>query len=152
LTRVDTRLRQAVEAGALPKELLVCGPAGTGKTYGILAALHQIACRYRGLRILVDRQTRVSLTESVLPTYEQEVLAADGMGSLAAGASRRHRAGYVYPTGTEIVLGAWTSRGGSPRPAGTSPTSTRRSSWTRRGGRRSPRGSTAPADRGRWGG
>jgi phage terminase large subunit len=98
MIRVDTRFRRAVEAGAMPKECLIVGPAGTGKTFGVLAVLHSIAKKYPNLRILLLRQTRVSLSESVLVTYEQDVLAGDGMGGIAAGASRRNRAGYRYPS------------------------------------------------------
>ncbi len=44
------------------------------------------------------------MTESVLVTYEQEILPADGMEWLAAGCQRRNRQSYLYPTGSEIVL------------------------------------------------
>lgn len=103
--RVDVRLKRALRKGTLPKELLICGPAGTGKTFAILSFLHQLAADYRDLRTLIVRQTRVSLTESVLVTFEQEILPADGMEFLAAGASRKHRSSYAYPSGSEIVLG-----------------------------------------------
>jgi hypothetical protein len=103
--RVDTRLRRAIESGTFPKEVLVCGPAGTGKTTGILSILHMLAAGYHDLRILIVRQTRASLTESVMVTFEQEILPAAGMTYLAEGASRRNRASYCYPTGSEIVLG-----------------------------------------------
>lgn len=103
--RVDVRLKTALEAGALPRELLVCGPAGTGKTWSILAFIHLLACDYPNLRILFCRQTRASLTESVCVTFEQEILPLDGMESIAAGASRRNRSSYKYPSGSEIVLG-----------------------------------------------
>jgi hypothetical protein len=103
--RVDTRLKAALAGRAMPKELLICGPAGTGKTRGILTILHMLACDYHNLRILFLRQTRASLTESVLVTYEQEILAADGMEEVAAGTMRRVRQSYRYPSGSEIVLG-----------------------------------------------
>ena len=47
----------------------------------------------------------VSLTESVLVTYEQEVLPADGCEKIADGAGRSHRHVYHYPSGSEIVVG-----------------------------------------------
>lgn len=102
--RVDTRLRRAIEARQLPRELLCVGPAGTGKTFGILAILHLLAADYPGLRILFCRKTRTSLTESVLDTFEREVLPRDGMESVAAGVRRNHRSNYVYPNGSMIVL------------------------------------------------
>jgi hypothetical protein len=98
-------LKRAIEDGALPPDLLIAGPAGTGKTYGILSAIHTLAADYAGLRILLARQSRASLTESVLVTYEQEILAADGMESVAHGIQRRVRQAYRYPNGSEVVLG-----------------------------------------------
>lgn len=88
----------------MPKELLICGPAGTGKTYGVLSILHCLARDYPGMRILFVRATRASLTESVLVTFEQKVLPADGYAWLAEGQQRSHRQSYKYPNGSEIVL------------------------------------------------
>lgn len=102
---MDRRLREALESGSLPRDLLCAGPAGTGKTYAILAVLHCLAADYPDLRILICRSTRASLTQSALVTYEQEILVADGMESIANGASRRTRQSYVYPNGSEIALG-----------------------------------------------
>lgn len=102
--RVDVRLRRAIESGTLPGELLVCGPAGTGKTFAILVLLHLLAADFPDLRILFVRKTRASLSDSVLVTYEQEVLPLDGMEHIAFGQSRRHRSSYLYPNGSEIVL------------------------------------------------
>jgi phage terminase large subunit len=103
--RVDVRLKRAIQSGVMPKETIVCGAAGTGKTFGVLAILHSIAKKYPNLRVLLLRQTRVSLSESVLVTLEQDVLGPDGMTAIAAGASRRNRAVYRYPSGTELVCG-----------------------------------------------
>lgn len=99
------RLTRGIEAGTLPNDLLCCGAAGTGKTYGILAFLHVLADQEPGLRILFCRATRAALTESVLVTYEQEILRDDGMDWLAAGCQRRVRQSYKYPNGSEIVCG-----------------------------------------------
>ena len=108
-TRVDSRLKAAIESGNLPKELLICGPAGTGKTFGLLSVLHTILADYPGVRALMVRQTRTSLTHSVLPTYEEEVLPLDGMSQIAAGCSRKVRESYRYPHPrgkySELVLG-----------------------------------------------
>ena len=102
---LDLRLRRAMESGTLPKLLVVCGPAGTGKTYAIVQTLHLIAADLPNVRILICRRTRASLTESVCVTLEQEILPSDGMGSVASGASRHNRQSYRYPSGSEIVLG-----------------------------------------------
>jgi Rad3-related DNA helicase len=82
--RVDVRLRQAIESGTLPKQLLISGPAGTGKTFAILCLLHCLASDEPGLRILICRQTRVSLTDSVLITFET----SSGVGSTGPAARR----------------------------------------------------------------
>ncbi len=89
----------------MPREVLCEGPAGTGKTWGILAILHTLAWDYPNLRILICRQTRASLTESVLATFEDEVLPADGRESIAYGERRDHRSAYRYSNGSRIVLG-----------------------------------------------
>lgn len=89
----------------MPKELLVVGPAGTGKTFGVLDVLHCLCRDNSNLRVLVARATRAALTESVLVTYEQEILPLDGMEALAADSIRRVRQSYRYPSGSEIVLG-----------------------------------------------
>ena len=103
--RIDYRLTHAFTRRKFPKELLVVGPAGSGKTYPLLAFLHRLAADNDDLRILICRQTRASLTNSAMVTFEQEVLSADGMDSLAFGSHRNNRQSYVYPTGSEIVLG-----------------------------------------------
>jgi PBSX family phage terminase large subunit len=104
-TRVDVRLKRAFRDGSMPRQLVLSGAAGTGKTFGILRILHMLAADYPDLRILFCRQTRVSLTESVLVTFEQEILPSDGMGHLTHRVSRRNRASYEYPSGSAIVLG-----------------------------------------------
>lgn len=104
-TPVLARLVTALESGTLPKMLMVDSPAGTGKTYAILTILHCLAADYPGLRILICRATRTSLTESVMVTLESEILPADGMASVAYGAARRTRQAYNYPNGSTIVLG-----------------------------------------------
>jgi PBSX family phage terminase large subunit len=103
-TRVDVRLRAALQSQTLPSELVVSGPAGTGKTYGILAVLHCLLADYQGLRFLICRKTRKALTESALVTYEQGILEADGMGSIASSCRRQQRDAYRYPNGSELVV------------------------------------------------
>lgn len=103
--RVDVRLRDALESGSLPGQLLVDSAAGTGKTWSILSVLHCLASDYPDLRFLICRQTRSSLTESVMVTFEQEILPSDGMSSVAYGTARRTRQAYNYPNGSTIVLG-----------------------------------------------
>ena len=55
-------------------EVLLEGPAGTGKTRPILEKLHRLAQRWPGCRILIVRKTRHSMTQSVMVTFENKVL------------------------------------------------------------------------------
>lgn len=102
--RVDIRLRRQIQAGEMPGELVVCGPAGTGKTYGILSVIHCLCRDNPGLRVLFLRAHRSALTESTLVTFEQRVLPADGYQWLCENQQRQNRQSYRYPNGSEIVL------------------------------------------------
>jgi phage terminase large subunit len=83
--------------------VLLSGPAGTGKSRGCLEKLHLCALKYPGMRALMVRNTRSSLTESGLVTYESKVLP---VGSPIAGTvQRRMRQAYRYPNGSEVIVG-----------------------------------------------
>lgn len=84
-------------------EVIVDGPAGTGKSRAICEYLNWLAEEYPGVRILICRKTRVSCTESVLVTLDERVL-WQGHPALA-GPTRAHRSSYTYPNGSVIVVG-----------------------------------------------
>lgn len=80
-------------------EVLLAGPAGTGKSRAALEKLNFLALRYPGARILVVRKTRESLLQSGLVTFERDVL---------VGAQARYfraRSEFHYKNGSVIVLG-----------------------------------------------
>jgi phage terminase large subunit len=79
-------------------EILVEGPAGTGKSRALLEKVHACAQSYPGMRALLVRKTRRSMTESVLVTLERNVFLTAGMS--ARGASRATRQAYVYGNGS----------------------------------------------------
>lgn len=82
-------------------EIVLSGPAGTGKSRAALEKLHLCAEKYPGMRALMLRQTRKSLTESAMVTFEAKVLP---VGHPAAnGPQRQQRSVYRYPNGSEIV-------------------------------------------------
>jgi hypothetical protein len=85
-------------------EVLLEGPAGTGKTRSLLEYVNFLCEKYEGIRVLILRQTRESLTESVLVTFEQEVL-WPGHPAIHGSASRNTRQNYQYPNGSHIVVG-----------------------------------------------
>jgi len=84
-------------------EILIEGPAGTGKTRAIAEKANLVCEKYPGCRILFCRKTRKSLNESVLVTYEEKVLTPDS--KTKEGPTRAHRDKYTYPNGSEIILG-----------------------------------------------
>ena len=87
---------------ATDPEIVVSGPAGTGKSRACLQRLHADLQRYPGARALMLRKTRVSLTQSALVTFERDVLPAGS--PVAMGASRGTRQGYQYPNDSLLVV------------------------------------------------
>lgn len=85
-------------------EVLVEGPAGTGKSRAVLEKVHLALLKYEGARGLIVRKTRASMTESVMVTFEQKVLPA-GDPILANGGSRRVRQSYAYRNGSHLTIG-----------------------------------------------
>lgn len=85
------------------EEILIEGPAGTGKTRAALEKVHYCMMKYPGARALLVRKTRESLTDSVLVTFEEKVVPANSM--LLDGPQRNLRQHYSYPNGSEIVVG-----------------------------------------------
>src|SRR5215469_13273235 len=89
--------------GCRDEEILMEGPAGTGKTRAILEKMHFCAMKYPGFRGLIVRKTRESLTNSVLVTLEEKVIPKDS--PILDGPQRRLRQTYHYPNGSEIDVG-----------------------------------------------
>ena len=94
-------------------EIILHGPGGTGKSRGILTWLWWLMDNYtalyperpadKTLRILMCRETRVSLTQSGLTTWEDAVVPAGH--PMLQGAGKAQRQSYVHPgTGAELVL------------------------------------------------
>lgn len=83
-------------------EVLIEGPAGTGKTRAILMKARIAAERYPGSRIVFVRKTRESMTETVLVEWETAVLGPAHY--LCNGASRRVRQSYEFENGSTVVV------------------------------------------------
>ncbi len=81
-------------------EVIVDGPAGTGKSRAILEKLNIVAERYDGCRILIIRKTRESLTQSTMVTFETKVLPNNGRVQW-----RTTEQEYRYPNESKIVVG-----------------------------------------------
>lgn len=98
-------------------EVIISGPAETGKTRTALEKLDAFMWKYPGSQAIVVRKTYKSLKTSVLLTFEKKVLGAwdptanDGEGVfdqrktpiLKLGGE--HVEGYLYPNGSHIYLG-----------------------------------------------
>ena len=84
------------------REILLEGPAGTGKTTAACLRIGDLAERFPGCRLLMCRKTRASMTQSVLVTFERTPV-----GIIAANipaTARDHRSVYRLPNGSEIVV------------------------------------------------
>lgn len=84
-------------------EVLLSGPAGTGKSRGELEKLHLCAQKYAGMRGLIVRKTRASLTQSALVTFERWVLPEGALGRSVI--FHHEDQEYRYPNGSVIVIG-----------------------------------------------
>lgn len=89
-------------------EVLLDGPANTGKSRAALELVVGMLEDHDGARAALVRKTRVSLTQSALVTLETKVL-ADGRDEsllavpLALGPGRANRQSYEFANGSELV-------------------------------------------------
>lgn len=88
-------------------EVLLSGPAGTGKSRAVLEKLHLLCLNNPGLRVLMVRQTLESLKTSAIVTYQRDVVPEallDGTVSYYGG-SVREPAQFRYVNGASIAMG-----------------------------------------------
>lgn len=81
-------------------EIVLSGPAGTGKSFSILQKLHLVALKYPQARILMVRKTRRSLTESGMVTYWQKI--RPDLDRVQWKPSMQQ---YQYPNGSILAVG-----------------------------------------------
>jgi phage terminase large subunit len=84
-------------------EVLVEGPAGTGKTRTDLEYVHFNCELVPGCRVLLCRKSRKDMTDTVLTTWERDVLPP--RHPARRGPSKTTRHSYTYPNGAEVVIG-----------------------------------------------
>ena len=84
---------------AREREVLLCGPAGTGKSRAALEKLN-LVCMQQPVRCAMVRKTRASLTQSAMTTFEDKVLPRPS-------SVRFHETDqeYRYPSGAKIIVG-----------------------------------------------
>ncbi|HVZ41301.1 MAG TPA: phage terminase large subunit [Candidatus Kapabacteria bacterium] len=92
---------------AREREVLIEGPAGTGKTRAVLEKIYLLATKHAGIRVLVCRKSRSSMTESVLVTWEEKVVPAGDpclFGVSGRRLQRSQRRSYWFSNGSQIVV------------------------------------------------
>lgn len=88
-------------------EVVIAGPAGTGKSRTALTKLHLACLRTPGVRCLVVRRTARSLAGSTLVTFREKV-APEALSSGTVsfyGGSPQEPASFRYDNGSVIVVG-----------------------------------------------
>jgi phage terminase large subunit len=88
-------------------EVLLAGPAGTGKSRACLEKLHMMMLLNPGAKALIVRKTAISLASSALKTWERDVVAEALLdGSVwFYGGSAREPAQYRYSNGSSVAIG-----------------------------------------------
>jgi len=84
-------------------EVVLCGPAETGKTIGALYKLHLIAMVVENAQMAIVRKTYRSTYTSVLETYEDKVL-GPLLGEIVRKTGGSRPEVYEYPTGSRIIV------------------------------------------------
>lgn len=87
-------------------EVLISGPAGTGKSRACMEKLHLMALMNPGMRGLIVRKTKEDLTKSILVDWRETVVKEDlEAGKLEwYGGSAQEAAQYRYKNGSTITI------------------------------------------------
>jgi len=83
-------------------EVILSGPAETGKTLVCLHKIDALAWKYHRLHGLLVRKTRASMDASVLKMFESKVLGTNGQVAIFGGSKPEW---YDYPNGSRLVVG-----------------------------------------------
>lgn len=88
-------------------EILLSGPAGTGKSMACLEKLHLICLTIPRVRGLIVRKTQASMTSTALVTWREKVAGEAIEAGVVDyyGGSQQEPAQYRYPNGSKIMLG-----------------------------------------------
>lgn len=90
--------------GGRQRQVVLSGPAGTGKTRGCLEYLHLCLATFPHSRALMARKTHSSLTATALATYKNKIQPhLDGVRYFGGNASEPPQ--FRYPNGSILLLG-----------------------------------------------
>lgn len=89
------------------KEVLLAGPAGTGKSFGALVKVHLMCLQNLGMKALLVRKTHVSLTATGLATFRDHVISEALNSGLVRwyGGSGEKPPAYIYANGSTVSVG-----------------------------------------------
>lgn len=87
-------------------ELLVSGPAGTGKSRALLEKVHMLALLHPGMQALLVRKVRDTLSGSILKTWREFVIPEAKAAGICEfyGGSAEEPPQYRYNNGSTVVL------------------------------------------------
>lgn len=93
-------------------EILIEGPVGTGKSFGVLWKMHLAALKYPGMRGILLRKTQKSLTESAIQTF-MKILATHpaNYGVKGFSGNIEEPRAFKYPNGSRLVVGGLDNAG-----------------------------------------
>ncbi len=88
-------------------EVVLAGPAGTGKSRVCLEKLHLLALLNPGMKGLIVRKTAVSLTSTTLDTFRKHVVveALETGDVVWYGGSAQEAAAFRYSNGSRVLVG-----------------------------------------------
>jgi len=88
-------------------EVLIAGPAGTGKSMAALSKVHGMSLANPGMRALIVRKTLASLGSTALDTFRKRVIKeALAAGKVAFyGGSSEEPPQYRYSNGSAVIIG-----------------------------------------------
>lgn len=93
--------------GCRDPEVLISGPAGTGKSRAVMEKLHAMCLLNPGMRGLIARKSATSLSSTALVTWRRFVAAEaiDAGDVVYYGGSAQEPASYQYRNGSVVVIG-----------------------------------------------
>ena len=88
-------------------EVIMSGPAGTGKSRACLEKLNAVALKYPGMRGLIIRKTATSLGSTALVTWKNYVIKEGLLNETVRfyGGSAQEASQYIYSNGSRITIG-----------------------------------------------
>lgn len=98
------------------REVLLCGPAGTGKSRALLEKLHLMMLANPGSRGLIVRKYQASLGSTALDTWRKAVVSEALAAGLVKfyGGSAEQPAQYIYSNGSAVLVGGLDTPGDKP--------------------------------------